>query len=311
MTFQIKHLLLIIFAVGALGACTKANFGLRTDTAQRLATPSFMVKREIPAGAFSLTAYERMHERYAPANVYIEGHGETVLKDLTIDPTPRNPVALHLSSRDKAENLAWLAGPCQYSAMVDDTAACDKAYWNGKTFSPDVLQSYNRALDDIKAQYNITTFNLIGFDSGAGVAALLAANRDDVTSLRTVAGVLEHNAYTAYHQKAAYGKSLNPTEFSGRLRNIPQYHFIGGQDDVVTPAVLHSYLQAVGSSNCVQHKLIQEASHREGWVNKWPELLAMMPVCTGPAEAVVFDDYIAPQEPIRIRREGGKGVKGR
>ncbi len=76
---------------------------------------------------------------------------------------------------------------------------------------------------------------------------------------------------------------------------------------MASSAMFHSYAQALGSSNCVQHELIQEATHRSGWVDKWPELLKTKPSCAGP----VVNDYVIdmemnielPVEPIKIQRE--------
>jgi uncharacterized protein YqeY len=67
--------------------------------------------------------------------------------------------------------------------------------------------------------------------------------------------------------------------------------------------ILQSYLQAVGPSNCVQYKLIQEADHESGWVDKWPELLAIQPACAGPVQTIQVDapmpeiNYTAPERP--------------
>lgn len=308
---HIKSALFLLAGLGLLGACAASNPVMRTEIAQRLAAPAWMIKREIAAAPLTLTAYERMHERFAPANIYIEGDGTAKPGGYSglYSPTPLNPVALHLATRDKADNLVWLARPCQYSSLSDSAASC-RPYWSGQQFSPEVLQAYNNALDDIKKRYDITDFNLIGFDGGAAVAALLAAQRDDVVTLRSVAGNLDHTTYSAVHGLAPLDGSLNPVEFSDRLRSIPQIHFIGGQDKIVPPTILHSYLQALGSSNCVQYKLIQEAEHNEGWVDKWPGLMAERPICRGPVEEIVFDDFEFP-EPIKIQREAGKGAKGK
>ena len=256
---------------------------MEENVAANIAGPVYMIEREIPAGPFSLTAFERMHERNAPADIYIEGDGKAWLSrtEISLNPTPHNPVALRLASRDKAENVAYLARPCQYSGMLDKNKACDEAYWTNKRFAPEVLKAYNDALDEMKRHYGIQGYNLIGFSGGGAVAAILAAQREDVLSLRTVAGNLDHRAHSAYHNVAVLEGSLNPPDFAPRLRAMPQVHFIGGQDPIMPPAILESYLQALGPTNCVQYKMIQEAEHDKGWADKWPELLSIRPTCDG------------------------------
>jgi hypothetical protein len=91
--------------------------------------------------------------------------------------------------------------------------------------------------------------------------------------------------------------SLNPPEFADKLAGIPQYHFIGGQDEVVPPAILHSYLQAVGDTNCVKYQFIQEAAHDEGWVDKWPGLLKLTPSCEGPVLPFDPEPFARMREP--------------
>lgn len=254
---------------------------IKKETANRIAGPAWMVERLVAADPFTLTSYERIHDRGGKANIYIEGDGEAWKTRISqsLNPTPPNPVALHLASHDKAENVIYLARPCQYSGMIDTESDCDPTYWGDKRFAPEVIDAYQNALDDIKARYDITEFNVTGFSGGAAVAAILAAKRDDIKTLRTVAGNLDHRALSAHHQVSYMENSLNPPDFAKDLATIPQYHFIGDMDDIVPAAVLHSYLQSLGSTSCSTYKLVEDASHDAGWVNVWPELLKLKPSC--------------------------------
>lgn len=274
-----KTILLIAIAPAILFACAVSP--MKHEIADRVAHPAWMVKRTIPAAPFSLTAYERMHTRHAPANIYIEGDGKAWLSRTKIsrDPTPTNPVALHVSAYDDAENVAWLARPCQYSKMLKENTRCPNTYWTNKRFAPEVLESYNKALDNIAAKYDITTFNLIGFSGGANVAAILAATRNDVVSLRTIAGNLNHVAHSRHHQVSPLNGSLNAMNYTDQLKTIPQHHFIGGQDENVTPKIIQSYLQALGTTPCAKYTIIPENEHTKGWTQKWPELLEIPMSC--------------------------------
>jgi dienelactone hydrolase len=270
---------------------------LSEEIRDRIAAPAWMVERHIPAGPFALTAFERMHTHDAPANIYIEGDGKAWVsrREISLDPTPVNPVGLHLASKDAAENLAYIARPCQYTKLLDTSKPCDSAYWTNRRFSPEVIDAYNEALDDIKARYDITGFNLIGYSGGGTVAALLAAQREDVLSLRTVAGNLDHQAHSAHHNVSYLDGSQNPPDYAARLSAVPQMHFIGGQDTIVPPLILESYLQALGpASPCVHYSLIQQASHDTGWVDKWPDLLKVMPTCTGSELRRIEVDFTGP-----------------
>jgi hypothetical protein len=254
----------------ALAGCAIADMPRqREETAQRLASPAWMIERDIPAGPFALRAYERIHEMGDVAHIYIEGDSQGI----GYNATPKNPVALHLASKDKAENVIWLARPCQYAELKKDDADCPPQLVQDRRYSEEVIQAYNEALSEIAKRYKIRGFHLVGYDGGATIAMLLAPMRPDVLSVRTVAGILDHKAYTDIHAKPPLSGSLNPAEKAADLNALPQYHFIGGQDEVVPPAILHSYMQASPPSACVQSMLIQEAGHDDGWVDKWPELL--------------------------------------
>lgn len=275
---------------------------VREQVASRIAAPAWMIKRPITAEPFTLTAYERMHERGAPANIYIGGDGAFPINE---DSSPYNPVALHLAAHDKSDNVAYIARPCQFSGMADADAQCDAAYGKERSFAPEVINAYNTALDGMKRRYSLSEFNLIGYDGGAAIAALLAAQREDVASLRSVAGNLDPAAKNAYDKIPAWEESLTPIDYANSLKFVPQMHFIGGQDNDIPPAILHSYLQALGDSKCVEYKLIQEAEHDSGWTDKWPSLLREnIPACEAPPEPEQ-PAYEPPPEPIYYPRMSG------
>lgn len=245
-----------------LGGCISGALPvMRAETAQRIAAPAWMLKRDIPATPFTLRAYERIHARHASADIYIEGDGHS--DSAAADPTPTDPLALHLASKDKADNVIYIARPCQYTAAATDNTLCtDNAYVTGdKKFSQKVINAYNAALDDISRRYDIAGFNLIGYDGGGTLATLIAAQRKDILSLRTVAA------------------DLTPVKDINGLSALPQYHFLGGQDQITPPADFYSYAQSMPPTPCMQSMLVQEAGHEDGWVNKWPELLKIPVNC--------------------------------
>lgn len=243
----------LLLPLSLLSGCGHISDELDSTAASRIARPAFMVERAIPTQTYTLNSWERMHERAQTADIYIGEGG----------PTPYHALGLHIASRDQGDNVAWLAQPCQFlspSAAGDCTA--------GGPGDEATLAAYNDALDDMRARYDLSGFNLIGYDSGAAIAAHLAAARKDVVSLRTIAGTLD----------LAHG-------IAPALRTMPQMHFIAAGDEDVPPAIYHSFRQAVGESGCVRYAMIQDADHRKGWVEAWPKLLKLVPGC-GPAKAM-------------------------
>lgn len=298
----IQSLTLALLASSALlSACTNQPV-MREQVAKRMASPAWMIEREIAAAPFAMTAYERMHKNHAPATVYIEGDGLawTSRNSASLDPTPTNPVALNMAVMDKSPNVAYLARPCQFTKMLDKATPCPAKYWTSQRFAPEVLESMNAALDNIKRMYDITEFNLVGFSGGGNIAALLAAKRPDVVSLRTVAGNLDHRFHSEYHKVSYLDGSLNAIDVAGQLSDMPQRHFVGGQDTIVPPAISAKFVQALGSDRCADVTFIQEAEHDNGWADKWPELLKMPVACKTPKVVQEFTPY---EEPKRVERD--------
>lgn len=282
-----------LLAALALSGCIATTLPyMRTETAQRIAAPAWMIKRDIAAAPYLLRSYERIHNRGGNANIYIAGDGSvsTSIEEWEIDPTPKNPVALHLASKDRSDNVIYIARPCQYTAMLSKGDTCNDSIWKDERFSSAVIKSFGTALDDIAERYDIIGFNLIGYSGGAAIATLLAAERNDIISIRTVAGILDHEAHSTITNTPKLSGSLNPVKEASSLTQTPQYHFIGGQDNYVPPTVLHSYLQAMPPTNCVQTMLVQEAGYEAGWVDKWPDLLDLPVTCYNTTEPADFAD---------------------
>lgn len=282
-----KYILLSSFlSISILGAC-----GIQTDvkqqTASHIARPAFMVERTIATDSFNLEAWERMHKRHDVATIYIGGDTDSQLGNKTTqtgfslfktDATRRNPVGLHLASRDKADNLAYLYRPCQNIKFPEDKG-CEADDWHINRYAPAVVQSYQSALDDIAARYDISGFHLVGYDGGANIAGILAGTRKDILTLRTVAGDLNPRFIDNNALGPVGTSAVLAVDYARALSQIPQHHFIGAADQIITPGTYHSYRQAVGLSDCMHYSVIQDADHTNGWVEKWGQLSMIIPQC--------------------------------
>jgi len=153
-------------------------------------------------------------------------------------------------------------------------------YWTSHRFDRVVLDSYLQALDSIKRESGIEAFHVVGFSGGGGVAALLAARRDDILSLRTIAGNIDHDALNEHHNVTLMPKSLNPADYLSDLRDIPQIHYSGGQDKVVPPFLARNFIRDLQPSNCASQVIIDYASHEDGWTSAWNGYHADIPKCS-------------------------------
>jgi dienelactone hydrolase len=234
----------------------------------------------LPAGAFDIEAYAPVtavvHDRLT---VYIEGDGLAwVTPSLASqDPTPLKPIGLQLALAQPDGQAAYLARPCQYtmnplSASGAPAHECSQRYWTQARFAPEVIAAENLALDALKSRFQARQLVLVGFSGGGAVAALLAARRHDVARLVTVAGNLDHVAWTRLHGIDPLTGSLNPADERAQLERVPQWHVVGDADRVMPPAIAQGF--AAGFPGGHQPRVIVMAGHDHlcCWVGSWPSL---------------------------------------
>lgn len=104
------------------------------------------------------------------------------------------------------------------------------------------------------------------------MAALVAARREDVTALVTVAANLDHAAWTAHHGDSPLSGSLSALGVATTLSKLPQVHFSGEEDDVVPASVNAGYL-ALSDARFVRQVELPDFDHHCCWVANWPVLL--------------------------------------
>jgi pimeloyl-ACP methyl ester carboxylesterase len=108
---------------------------------------------------------------------------------------------------------------------------------------------------------------LIGYSGGGAIAVLVAARRSDVVALRTIAGNLDHVAFTRYHKVTPMSASLNAADVIDQVRRIPQVHYAGAEDTVVPPSLIENFVARVGESARVV--VVRNATHAKGWKEFW------------------------------------------
>lgn len=265
-----------LLALPFLAGCTAID---RDANANALAKPARMSRMLMKTDPFVLTTFVRITDRTQPVTIYIEGDGLAWASrtEVSRDPTPKDAQGLALAAADLSANVVYLARPCQYTDR-SKTPACGPAYWTAKRFAPEVIAAMSQAVDQVAAQVPGQKVNLVGYSGGGAVAVLVAARRQDVASIRTVAGNLDHAEVNRLAGVSQLSGSLNAIEVAAQVARIPQVHFSGSADKVVPPAIATRFIQAMGKG-CAQAMTLQGADHENGWTARWRELLGMTPTC--------------------------------
>jgi hypothetical protein len=168
--------------------------------------------------------------------VYIEGDGRAwSLGAPPGNPTPRTPVGLELALADPGAPLLYLGRPCQFMAWRAD--ACPPRLWTSGRFGADVIEAMDAAVVAAERRGGTHSLVLVGYSGGAAVAALLALRHPETALLVTVAGVVDHAAWTRLHAVAPLADSLNAADQIDLLARIPQVHLAGSADAIVPPAL--------------------------------------------------------------------------
>lgn len=218
---------------------------------------------------------KRGRDLHAPLRVYIEGDGRAWIGQYTIspDPTPTEPVGFRLAASDpSAAPILYLARPGQYLTR-EELVRCHYSYWTDARFALEVVADMNRAVDDAKKRAGAQTVALFGYSGGGAIAVLMAARRDDVVFLGSIAGNLDHAYWTAMHAVSPLSRSLNPIDEVSRLAALPQLHIAGSNDTIIPPTISRRYQQASGSP-LVRTATIPAMEHESAWEHVWPAVLA-------------------------------------
>lgn len=265
--------LLLLLVAGCVGIPSP---DARRAHADALASAHGWHAERVFAGAFELTTYVPQRAPNGDLlTIYIEGDGHawTASDTPSSDPTPRDPLALKLALAHPDGNAAYIARPCQFSNA--GRPPCSQRYWTNARFAEDVVDATNAAVEELRRRFGAERIALVGYSGGGAVAALMATKRADIVRLVTIAGNLDHRAWTRYHRVSALDASDNPADHAERLGAIQQLHFLGGKDAVIPPELAHAWPRGLSGDNGSNFRIIADFDHACCWAEHWSQLIFM------------------------------------
>ena len=220
-----------------------------------------------PAMPYMVASWHKITKTGAPLKVYIEGEGTTLATGTENNPTPQTLFLREMAAEDSSPNVVYLSRPCQYITPPN----CTAKDWTGNRFSVAVINSMDTVVQSLMRKAGTNQVILIGYLDGATVAGLLATTHPtQVKKLITVAGVLDHEAWTTYQQKEPLSGSLNLKDYKNTLKQISQHHYVGEKDTLVPP---HLTQQFIDDEN--QITVVKGATHQKGFSRIYPEIWAV------------------------------------
>ncbi len=202
--------------------------------------------------------------------VYLEGDGRGVVRGrVTMDPTPSQVMGFDLARSDPAPKILYLARVGQFQATQNGPAYM--AYWSDKRLAEESVAAACQAIDMAKLEVGADRIHLIGYSGGGGLAALLAERREDVSSLTTVAGLLDTYWWVRQKRYRPLAGSLNPADQAASLANLSQIHFYGEEDSIIPPE-MSAHFQSLAVFTDFR-RVGQKTNHWRAWPELWPLLL--------------------------------------
>jgi dienelactone hydrolase len=271
--------ILLTLILLTLSACSHlASPEVRQQNATQLAAHSGWVPLYLPAAPFVLAAF--VPASITPSDtltVYIEGDGLAWISrtQVSANPTPMNPVALSMALHQPHGAAAYLARPCQY-VQGSDAKNCDNSWWTDRRFAPEIITASSTAIDQLMQRFQAQHLVLVGYSGGGAVAALVAAQRHDVSLLVTVAGNLDPHTWARLNKITPLTNSLSPADAWQHLVDVPQLHFAGSRDTTITLPVSQAYIARFPENRRPVLRVIDGFDHHCCWAEKWAELYPLV-----------------------------------
>ena len=267
--FPLLKQLLVVFVLSLLFACSRFDVAAFTHD-------SSFTKVVRMGGSFQHQVFEsRLSHSFTVAptccdrqllHIYIEGDGRPWISPghIARDPTPVNPLMLRLMALDPAPAI-YVGRPCYFQLMDD---YCSPEWWTHKRYAERIVSSIDHVIQQYAIGYDGVV--LLGHSGGGTLAMLLAQRRQDVQALVTLAGNLDIEQWAKLHSYSSLKGSLNPAMETPLPESILQQHFLGKNDDNITPIVLRNTIEKQAAA---QLYLLDNVDHLDGWVQRWPTLL--------------------------------------
>lgn len=176
-----------------------------------------------------------------PLHIYIEGDGLPwrTSTQISNDPTPRHPVAMHLMQYDPGPAL-YLGRPCYFG--LQKVQPCNADYWTSARYSEKVVETLNHAIQEALDAGSHQEAVLIGYSGGGSLAILLANRNSRIKGALLIAPNFDTAVWTQHHGFTPLYHSMNPAQ-EKKPRPYPEIYWFGDEDQNV-PAILFASIAA-------------------------------------------------------------------
>ncbi len=228
-----------------------------------------LTRFELQVGTLPLVLYRNnsaLEKSSRKIHIYISGDGKPWLNHYWVakNPTPSYDSILDLIAIDPYP--AILVGrPCYH--MQKQLDSCEGRYWTSARYSTEVVDAMANVIETVITGQTAT---IIGYSGGGALAMLIAPRLPQVSSLVTVAGNLDIEAWAANHRYTPLYESLNPAKQPPLSANIRQLHLMGAEDQNIPPKLIQNTISKQTNAKILVYP---KYSHTCCWREVWPAVL--------------------------------------
>jgi pimeloyl-ACP methyl ester carboxylesterase len=258
----------LVLTQGPLGGCETPAI----RAYQQTATAKGLVQHTVDGEPFAHRVYlndAAVARHPGRLNVYLDGDGIPWrgYAQPALEPTARDPLVLRLMALDPGPAV-YLGRPCYLG--VYEPARCIPWHWTHGRYSETVVASMVQALHRIIDRQRVDELTLIGYSGGGALAMLIAPRLVGVSRVITLAANLDLKAWVDHHGYSPLSGSLDPAQQPPLPTHIAQWHWVGGHDRAVPPAVVE---KGLAHQSGAHFEVIPAIDHACCWEAHWPRLL--------------------------------------
>jgi dienelactone hydrolase len=273
------HLTILLLFLVCLSGCSSSYIypENRLENIKSLTGKSGWTGQLFHSKAFILQTFyskkNNTHNSNKVLTVFLEGDGYSWVSSsqASTDPSPMKDTVIQMAISSSYSPSVYIARPCQFTKKYQ-LEKCNKKYWTHSRFSSEAVSAINESISHFKKEYQAKEIRLIGYSGGGTIGALIAAQRDDVKQLITVASNLDHSYWTKLHHLDPLSGSLNPTDYIDDLEKIKQIHLVGADDKNVTAETINSLISNYKIKENTQVIILEGYNHTCCWKENWKQI---------------------------------------
>ncbi|GAB1260165.1 hypothetical protein NBRC116495_08720 [Aurantivibrio plasticivorans] len=201
------------------------------------------------------------------ALIFLEGDGRPWRRVVpNKNPNTHNSVVLPLMAASTSYPAAYIHRPCYGFKKMPER--CDASWWTSGRYSLRVVELLSNTIDQLQVSWGDRQLILVGHSGGGALSLLVANQRYDVAAVVTLAGNLDHSAWTDYFHYLPLSESLNAQDVT-LPSSVLRWHLVAGNDKTIPASIS---MASVAEDPQARLLVYDDFDHNCCWDRVWPDI---------------------------------------